>query len=72
MAAKSANLSQLTRSLDTVSPLATLARGYSISYDAKGALLRSAKQAEAGAKLSTKVADGLIISTVDTIEKESR
>ena len=55
-----------------MSPLATLARGYSISYDAMGALLRSAKQAEAGAKLSTKVADGLIISTVDTIEKESR
>ena len=72
IATKSANLGQLTRSLDTVSPLATLARGYSISYDANGALLRSADQAQTGAKLSTQVADGLIISTIDTIEKESR
>jgi exodeoxyribonuclease VII large subunit len=55
-----------------VSTLATLARGYSISYDANGALLRSVDQAQTGAKLSTKVADGLIISTIDTIEKESR
>jgi exodeoxyribonuclease VII large subunit len=68
---KSSRLGQLTRSLDTVSPLATLARGYSISYDAAGALLRSSDQAALGAKMRTKIADGLIVSTIDTIEKET-
>ena len=68
---KSSRLGQLTRSLDTVSPLATLARGYSISYDDAGALLRSSDQAALGAKMRTKIADGLIVSTIDTIEKET-
>ncbi|MDA8795587.1 hypothetical protein N9O33_07655, partial [Gammaproteobacteria bacterium] len=68
---KSSRLGQLTRSLDTVSPLATLARGYSISYDDAGALLRSSDQVALGAKMRTKIADGLIVSTIDTIEKET-
>jgi exodeoxyribonuclease VII large subunit len=69
VASKANALSQLGRSLDTVSPLNTLARGYSLSYDASGGLMRSVSTAEIGDKLETRVSDGLIVSTIQTIAK---
>jgi exodeoxyribonuclease VII large subunit len=43
--------------LDTVSPLATLARGYSINFK-QGEIVRSVKQLKPGDSLSTRFADG--------------
>ena len=51
-------LRALARSLETVSPLATVARGYSILSTAEGAVVRSVAQVESGDTLRAKLADG--------------
>ena len=56
-------LSRNAQLLDTVSPLATLGRGYSISYNDDD-IVRSIKQVKSGDELVTQLSDGEIISTV--------
>jgi exodeoxyribonuclease VII large subunit len=51
--------------LKTLSPEATLARGYSLTTTADGKILRSAKGAPAGSKVATKLSDGSINSVVE-------
>ena len=53
--------------LDTVSPLATLARGYSITRDSQGQLIRSVDGIQPGATLVTRLAQGQLTSTVNKI-----
>jgi exodeoxyribonuclease VII large subunit len=48
----------LARSLETVSPLATVARGYSILSRSDGALLRSSAQVEVGDEVHARLAHG--------------
>ena len=48
----------LARSLEAVSPLATVARGYSILTDEEGRVLRSVAQTEVGMPLRARLADG--------------
>lgn len=50
----------LARSLEAVSPLATVARGYSILTDAQGRLVRSVGQAQQGDPVSAQLADGTL------------
>lgn len=50
--------------LDTVSPLATLQRGYSITRNKKGTVITSTKQVETGEYITTRFVDGEITSTV--------
>ncbi|WP_318506020.1 exodeoxyribonuclease VII large subunit [Photobacterium leiognathi] len=50
--------------LETVSPLATLARGYSITRNEQGDVIRKASQVKAGDTLITTVTDGEIHSNV--------
>ncbi|WP_318457774.1 exodeoxyribonuclease VII large subunit [Photobacterium leiognathi] len=50
--------------LETVSPLATLARGYSITRNEQGDVIRKASQVKAGDTLITTVIDGEIHSSV--------
>ncbi|WP_318456067.1 exodeoxyribonuclease VII large subunit [Photobacterium leiognathi] len=50
--------------LETVSPLATLARGYSITRNGQGDVIRKASQVNAGDTLITTVTDGEIHSSV--------
>jgi exodeoxyribonuclease VII large subunit len=58
-------LKGLARALDTVSPLATLGRGYSITRRVRdGALLRAAAEVAVGEEIETRLADGGLISTV--------
>ena len=58
-------LKGLVRALDTVSPLATLGRGYSITRRVRdGALLRTAGEVELGEQMETRLADGGLISIV--------
>lgn len=59
-----AQLAQLARSLEGVSPLNTLQRGYSISFDAKGQVLRELRSAKVGEVLTTRLADGSIDSVI--------
>ncbi|MDO8272803.1 MAG: exodeoxyribonuclease VII large subunit, partial [Gammaproteobacteria bacterium] len=61
---KQAQLALLARSLDSVSPLSTLHRGYSITFDAQGQVLRDTKTLQIGATISTRLNDGTLRSTV--------
>jgi exodeoxyribonuclease VII large subunit len=51
-------LRALARSLEAVSPLATVARGYSIIADAEGRLVRSVLQVQPGDAVSARLGDG--------------
>lgn len=57
-------LALATEKLDAVSPLATLARGYSITRDESGQVIRSTRQVNTGDTLQTTLADGNIRSIV--------
>lgn len=67
IARQQAQLAQLSRSLDGVSPLSTLQRGYSISFGAKGQVVRSLENLRVGDTLTTRLADGSISSVVKTV-----
>lgn len=51
-------LAQLSSQLNTVSPLATLARGYSITFDEKQQVVTSSSQLKSGDKVAIKLAEG--------------
>ncbi|MGF1699234.1 exodeoxyribonuclease VII large subunit [Photobacterium makurazakiensis] len=57
-------LAMAAEKLETVSPLATLGRGYSITRDAKGKVVRHANQVKPGDTLITKLANDEIQSIV--------
>ena len=59
------NLALYAEKLDTVSPLATLKRGYSISKDASGKIINHTSAIKKGDQMITQVADGTITSTVN-------
>ncbi|MCE7598854.1 exodeoxyribonuclease VII large subunit [Vibrio fluvialis] len=56
---------RLIDKLDTVSPLATLSRGYSITQTAQGKIVRQAMDVKTGDQLITRLADGDVHSTVN-------
>ena len=64
-ASKRDHLLGVLRNLRLLGPQQTLARGYSITRDAAGNVIRHATQVRAGEVLHTRVSDGEIISTVD-------
>jgi exodeoxyribonuclease VII large subunit len=59
-----AHLAQLHATLATLDPAAVLGRGYSITYDAAGKVVRSASAVAAGERITTRVAAGTIESEV--------
>ncbi len=64
-------LAILARALETVSPLATLQRGYSITLTGKdGAVITDCRQVSPGDKLETRLSKGHIISTVTGTESK--
>jgi exodeoxyribonuclease VII large subunit len=50
--------------LNIVSPLATIARGYSVSRNSKAQIIRSINQTKVGEKISIQVSDGVIAAQV--------
>jgi len=60
--------------LDAVSPLATLARGYSVTTATDGNVLKQTKQVKAGDVLTTRLVDGWVESEVKgvTVAKKTR
>jgi len=48
-------------------PVVLMRRGWSITYDADGRVLKSARQSTKGAELTTRLADGTVTSTVRSI-----
>jgi exodeoxyribonuclease VII large subunit len=59
-----ARLAQLQAALASLDPTAVLARGYSITYDAAGGVVRSAAAVRPGERISTRLANGTIESEV--------
>jgi len=55
-------LSKAAASLDALSPLSILSRGYTLTEDADGRLIRGAGKVEAGDLLRTRFADGVVES----------
>ena len=66
---KQQRLAAATQLLETVSPLATLNRGYSITRDKQGAVLRSSSALSAGELITTRLAEGQIVSRVESTEE---
>jgi exodeoxyribonuclease VII large subunit len=65
-----ANLRALAGRLESLSPLAVLARGYSLTTRlADGALVRSARQLAVGERLVTRLAEGEVTSRVEAVDQ---
>lgn len=56
--------------LHALSPLAILERGYSLSFDSGGMLLKEARTVRAGEEIVTRLAKGKLFSKVTAVEKE--
>ncbi|NOX75413.1 MAG: exodeoxyribonuclease VII large subunit [Gammaproteobacteria bacterium] len=63
-------LSTVARALDTVSPLATLARGYAIVQTDDGRVLRRADDAQMGDTVEARLGRGSLICRVEKVRKE--
>lgn len=60
------DLAAVAGKLDTLSPLGVLERGYSLTTDQRGRVVRSAEGVKVGDRLTTRVAEGEIVSTVES------
>lgn len=61
-------IAAVTGKLESLSPLAVLGRGYSLTQDSKtGRLITAAKQLKAGQEISTRLGEGSVVSTVREI-----
>ncbi len=66
---KQQQLKQLASTLNAVSPLATLQRGYAIVQDAtSGDIIRETNVVKIGTQIKAKLAQGVLIATVDEIK----
>ena len=66
---KQQSLANASHLLNTVSPLSTLARGYSISFK-QGEIVRSVKQVSQGDSLDLRLADGEVKATVSGVKSK--
>ena len=65
---KQQQLAKFANELNIVSPLATIARGYSITRDEHGKIVKSAKDIKIGETLTTQLDDAQISSTVTKVD----
>ncbi len=64
-------LAELSRGLHAVSPLNTLARGYSLTWDANQRLLRDCSDIAVGDEISTRLARGSLQAKVISLDTEN-
>jgi len=67
---KKSTLANLARTLNAISPLNTLERGYSITLDSKGTAILSAGQLKAGDTITTRLHNGQVISEVTSSQED--
>ena len=60
----------LTAKLDAMSPLKVLTRGYAMTQNEQGSLIRSVKQVKAGEKITVSLADGTISANIAEIKED--
>ena len=70
LASHRSSLQTLSRSLNSVSPLSTLARGYSITVDSSSKVIRSTDDVKVGATITSRLSAGEIVSTVSAVAKK--
>ena len=63
-----ARLEVAVASLDALSPLGVLGRGYAITEDARGRVLRSATSVRVGERVRVRLAEGLLACRVEEVE----
>ena len=68
MLSKKAQLEKIVAKLDVLSPLKTLSRGYSITIDENGGLIKDSKQLKKGDKIQIKFARGKVTASVEEIK----
>ncbi|GAB6173904.1 exodeoxyribonuclease VII large subunit [Paradesulfitobacterium aromaticivorans] len=68
---KNGILKLLAAKLDLLSPLAILGRGYSLAYDARGNLVRSAREVEVQAEVRVRLGEGALKCQVLAKENEA-
>ena len=69
---KKALYKEKVASLEALSPLAVLSRGYGASYDSDGKLIKSVESVKCGDSFRNILRDGEIIATVTDIKKEEK
>jgi len=69
LATRMSTLNQLSRSLNAVSPLQTLGRGYSITSTDQGTILRQATDVHPGTVIHTQLANGTLASVVSDTQE---
>lgn len=67
-----ATLTELGRSLNAVSPLNTLARGYSITTDETAKVIIGSDDVKVGSKITSRLKQGSITSIVESTSKETK
>ena len=72
LAAKRERFVALGSSLDAMSPLRVLSRGYTVATDERGALLRSASALSPGEQIHLRFADGAADCRVEGVNKEEQ
>ncbi|MCL2711456.1 MAG: hypothetical protein FWE95_11300, partial [Planctomycetaceae bacterium] len=60
-------LSKASASLDALSPLSILSRGYTLTENAEGRLIRGANEIKVGDTIRTRFADGVVESVVESV-----
>ena len=63
-------LAHLAQMLDSLSPLATLQRGYAILSDAQGNVIREAAKVSVGDRVKARLANGSLGLTVEEVDEE--
>ena len=71
LSAKRRSQVALAASLDAMSPLRVLTRGYAIATDAQGSLVSSVKSIRPGTRLRLRLSDGCAGCSVENIEEDS-
>lgn len=62
---------RLTSKLDAMSPLKVLSRGYSMTFDAQGHVVRSARTLSCGDRITVRLADGRASAEVREIQEDA-
>lgn len=70
--ASNSALATAAASIESLSPLAVLARGYALGYDEQGSILRSTAQVHEGSTIKVRLANGTIDAQVVSIETRGR
>jgi exodeoxyribonuclease VII large subunit len=63
-----ARLQRAAASLDALSPLAVLNRGYALAKDERGKLLRASNEVQVGDRLRLRLAEGQVLCRVEEVE----